>query len=204
MLATVNDLIAYSHRLANDLPGLRDSIVVDRPGCSQVEIAALVAALPDLPESYTSVATAVKLDGVAIGYFQLSPGVHGDGLAGKLIACNEPSITPMARRYRNHGVYQVASWEADSIAVAHASTTFNIGQIVKYNAGNPVVRPTVLADSFEQFLLMAGTLDEIRDKHGDNPPEAMSEFNTYLAPIVTGRKDDMAWTWKTIAEVVLS
>jgi hypothetical protein len=204
MLTTFNDLIAYSHRLANDLPDLRDSIVIDRPGCSQAEIAALVKALPGLPDSYTSVAKAVKLDGVAIGYFQLSPSSRGNGLADKLVACNDPSITPMASHYQTHSVYQVASWEADPIAVVHASTMFNVGQVVKYNTGNPVARPTVLADDFEQFLLVAGTLDEIRDKHGEDPAQAMNKFNAYLAPIVGGRKDDMASTWKTIAEVVLS
>jgi hypothetical protein len=204
MLTTFNDLIAYSHRLANALPDFRDSIVIDRPGCSQSEIATLMKALPGLPDSYTSVAKAVKLDGVAIGYFQLSPSSRGNGLADKLVACNDPSITPMANHYRTHGVYQVASWEADPIAVAHVSTTFNVGQVVKYNAGNPAARPTVLADDFEQFLLMAGTLDEIRGKHGDDPAQAMSKFNAYVAPIVSDRRDDMASTWKTIAEVVLS
>jgi hypothetical protein len=204
MLATIDDLIAYSHRLASGLPDLRGSIVIDRPGCSEAEIAALVKALPDLPDSYTSVAKNVKLDGVAIGYFQLSPGCRGNGLVEKLVVSNDPLSTPMASRCQAHDAYLVASWEADAVAVAHAATTFNIGQVVKYNIGNPMARPTVLADDFEHFLLIAGTLDEIRDKHGDDPAEAVGKFSAYLTPIVVGRKDDMAATWKMIAEVVLS
>jgi len=111
----------------------------------------------------------------------------------------------MAERYRQHGAYQVASWEADPICVAHTEGTFKIGQVVKYNTADPRARPAVLADSFEQFLLIAANLDEIRGRHANagEPTRALREFREYLTPLVAGRQDDMESTWTQIAGVVL-
>jgi hypothetical protein len=80
---------------------------------------------------------------------------------------------------------------------------FQVGTVVKYNVGNPAVPPVVVADSFLQFLLIAGNLQEISSKY-DDPGQALPEFKEYLAPLVAGRQDQMESTWMEIAHVALS
>jgi len=204
MIGNLDELVAYAERTANALPELSEEIRILRPGCPPDLIATLRETLPGLPESYLSVLEAIAIDGIAIGYFQLTPSSsQATNLADKLRGFNDPTLTPMAEHYRRHGVYQVASWEADPICVAHSDGTVKIGQVVKYNAADPTTAPVVLADGFEQFLIIAANLDDIRSKYGGEPARALDAFKTYLSPMVAGRQDDMESTWTDIATVVL-
>lgn len=206
MIASLDELIAFSRRLGEALPELRESIVIGRPGCSPEAVNALAKKLPGLPESYLSVIKTVRLDGIAIGYFQLSPSAfEGRDLTEKVVSANDPAHNPLAERHRKYGVYQVASWEADPIGVVHANGMFKVGQVVKYNIGNPGEKPVVLANGFDQFLLLAGSLDAIRDKHADtdDPVQAMKEFSDAAKRLLPS-DSDMASAWESIARVVLS
>ena len=204
MISDLNDLISYTEKLASILPQLSDEIRIYRPGCPSDVIVALRQMVPRLPDSYLSVVESIEINGVAIGYFQLTPTSSSKiNLAKKLREYNDPASTPMVQYYRRHGVYQVASWEADPIGVAYSDETFNIGQIVKFSAGNPARPPVVLADGFEQFLLIAANLDEIRGKFSDNSMHALRDFENYLGPLTADRRDEMYLVWKQIAKVVL-
>ena len=203
MIRDLDDLVAYTDQAANALPDLAAEIRIVRPGYPPDVIVALSQALPGLPKSYLAVVESIAIDGIAIGYFQLTPSSsRAASITDKLRSFNDPTVTPMAEQYKHHGVYQVAAWEADPICVAHADGAFRIGQVVKYSAGVPRTRPVVLADSFEQFLLIAANLDEIRANVND-PTRALGDFRTYLAPMTVGRRDDMESAWMQIANVVL-
>ena len=202
MIRNLDDLIGYTRKLGDKLPALRDSIVLERPGCTLEVANEIGEALPGIPESYLDVAKAIRLVGIAIGYFQLAPNSYnGTDLLEKLVDCN--STTAMRSRFDDDGVFQVASWEADPIAVVHRSGRHAVGEVLKYNAGNPEQDAAALANSFEQFLLLAGNLDAVRDKYADvdDPSEGIPEFEACLGEIASGR--DVS-AWKIIAEVVLS
>jgi hypothetical protein len=205
MIASLDELIAFTRRLGDALPELRESIVIYQPGCSPGAVNALARKLPGMPESYLSVIKAVRLDGIAIGYFQLSPSFEGRDLTEKVVSCNDLTHNPLIERHRKYGVYQVASWEADPIGVVYADGMFKAGQVVKYNIGNPGEKPVVLANGFDQFLLLAGNLDAIRDKHTDtdDPVQAMNEFRGAAKKLLPS-DSDMASAWESIAKVVLS
>jgi len=202
MIDSLDDLVRYSEEVAKASPLISKKVQIVRPGCQPEVVAALRQLLPGLPESYLSVAESIAIDGIVIGYFNLTPGLPRARITEKLRVSNDPVMAPMAERFRQHGVYQVASWEADPICVTHTAGMFEIGQLVMYNVGMPAEPPVVLADSFEQLLLIAGNLQEIGDKY-DEPARALGEFRAYLAPLVAGRKDDMESTWTQIAGVVL-
>ena len=73
-------------------------------------------------------------------------------------------------------------WRLTRYAWQHADGHFKVGQVVKYSDVLPAAPPVVLADSFEQLLLIAGNLQEIRDKRETS--RALSEFRAYLAPLL--------------------
>jgi hypothetical protein len=134
VITSLDDLVAFTRSLGDALPELRDRIVLHRPGCSSEAIIVLAETLPGIPESYLSIVRSLRLDGIAIGYFQLSPSAFcGRDLTEKLISCNDPDQNPLVEIHWKNGVYQVASWEADPIAVAHTNSSFKVGQVVKYN-----------------------------------------------------------------------
>lgn len=206
MIASLDELVAYTQTLGEALPELREAIVLRRPGCSQAAASLLAQRLPGIPHSYLTVARVINIDGVSIGYFQLSPSAYGGrDIAEKVIACNESAMNPLMKRHQKFGVYQVASWEADPICVAHAHGLFEMGQVVKYNIGNPTSEPIVLAEDFEQLLLLAGNLDSIRNKHSeiDDPTQALNEFKMCFTNILPTATSGMAYIWEAIAKVVL-
>jgi len=205
MIRNFDDLLAYTGTLAAASPEIAAETRIVRPGCAPHVIAALERALPGLPESYLSVLASLAIDGIVIGYFELTPSsALARNLVDKLQMFNDPDQAPMARYYRRYEVYHVASWEADPVCVAHADGTFRLGQIVKFNEADPTTPPILLADGFEEFLLVAANLDEIRALHVNRPARAADEFKAYLAPLVAHRQDDMLSAWIKIASVVLA
>jgi hypothetical protein len=207
MITSLDELVAFTRRLGAALPELRKRRVINRPGCSLEAVSALAEKLPGVPDSYLSVIKAIRLDGVVIGYFQLSPSAfEGRDLTEKVISCNDPVQNPLVEGHRIYRVYEVASWEADPIGVVHTDGVFKVGQVVKYNIGNPGERPVVLANDFEQFLLLASNLDAVRDKysHTNDRVQAMHEFREVVSKLLSSDMGKMASVWESIARVVLS
>ena len=73
MIRNFDDLAAYTDQAADALPELAAEIRIVRPGCPPDVLAVLRQALPGLPESYLAVMESIAIDGIAIGYFQLTP-----------------------------------------------------------------------------------------------------------------------------------
>ena len=203
MIRNLDELIRYSEQVANSLPLIANKVRIVRIGSQPGIIATLTQVLPRLPESYLSVVESIAIDGISIGYFELTPSAsHTMSLVEKLQIYNDPTFTPMFEYYQKHGVYQVASWEADPICIVHTDGKFKVGQVVKYNIDTPALAPMVLADNFEQLMLIAGNLQEISDKC-DEFEKALNEFKTYLDSLLDGCRNEMELAWTRIANVVL-
>lgn len=203
MISSIDELVAFTQRRAASVP---HRIGITRPGSSIEAVARVAKQLPGIPTSYLSVIRELALDRVAIGYFWLSPeGFPGRDLTERVIACNDPSQNPLEGLFRRQRVYQVASWEADPIAVVHAEGLFKVGQTVLYNSGNFEDTPEVIGNAFEDFLLLVGNLYAIRDKYGKTGgSQAMMEFEACLSHLVHQHQESIARTWKRVAEEVLS
>jgi hypothetical protein len=204
VITNLDELIAYSQKLAQDLPW--PHVALRKPGCSPQAVRALADHLPGMPRTYLYIVEAVHLDRVSLGYFLLYPPGYGEDLTEKLISWNDPAINPLTDMYREHGVYHVASWEADPIGVVHSEGTFKVGQVAMYNTGNLEERPVVIGNTFEQFLLLASNLDAIRKRSPrKSRPEALSDFEGCVQFILSPADRDIASTWKErIADEVLS
>jgi hypothetical protein len=213
MIQDINELVAYTEMLGDESPIIRDQVVIRRPGSPPDVIAAIAGALPGLPPGYFDVARRIDLVGAEIGYFRLSPG-SGFGLLDQLVSSNTQSETPMARYFQRDGVYQVAAWEADPIGIAFRPSRFAVGELVKYNIGNPPQAPVLLAGGYEQLLLLAVNLDAVRQKFSDPDEDrpldadeakmALSEFDSCLKALSADRYLQIQPAWQVIAEVVFS
>ena len=206
MINNLDELVAFTHRIAEKYPLIRDDIRLRRRGCDEDEIAQLLVRFPAMPESYLSVARFLDLNCATIGYFVLSPcSSPRTSLVQKLIECDDPILSPHTIRYRRDGVYQVASWEANLIAIVFEPGEFERGQLLLYHIGHPHLPSSILADNFKQMLLMAGTLDEVRDRYADanDSKWAIAEFKGDFQ-ILAGSSHEALWaTWQMIAEDVL-
>jgi hypothetical protein len=204
MINTLDDVVEYTQRRGKALPELRDEIVVTQPGCSDADMVQLTEVLPGLPDNYLSVIRRLKVNGVSIGSLGLGPfSSPAGGLVESLIEANEPGICPFSEYCQRDGVYWVASWEADPIGVAHAGSRFGVGQLVIYNIGNVDQPPRPLAEDFEQFLLLAATLQETSDTHRDDDTAdaALAEFRACAQQFT--KSDAILSMWDVIAGVVL-
>lgn len=201
MIQNLDDLVEFTERRGIQRPLLRDGIVIERPGCSQATIDKIRDFLPGMPTSYLDVVKAIRVEGIAIGYFELAPTSHkAADLAEKLLDWN--ANAGLHSRFEEDGVYEVASWEADPICAVYRNGDNDIGELVMYNVGNPIEPANVLANDYLQFLLLAGNLDAVRAQYADvdESAEAISEFEKCLAKLAPAK---YTATWKMIAEVVL-
>jgi len=201
MITTLDALIAFTQRRA-ELPY---RVALAQPGCAAEAMTQLAKRLPRMPNSYLSVIRAIALDHVAIGYFWLSPEAFpGHDLAERLIACNDPARNPLVDIFCRHGVYQVASWEADPIGVVYSEGLFKAGQTVLYNSGNFEETPEVIGKTFDQFLLLVGNLYAVRDTYGKTgSSQAFTAFEACLNQLVSPEHDNIRRAWNRIAEEVL-
>lgn len=202
MIFTLNDLIAYTHTQASVAPAtVADELRITRPGCTENELRCLSKALPGIPESYLSVIGSMNINGVVIGYFELTPGRGVTiNIVEKLSRFNDMSHgLPNISTHRD-GAYLIAKLEADPIGIIYRANRFEVGQVVLYEHDRPEALPGVLADSFEQFLLIAGNLDEILGSR-ESPDDwdvVYKRFGEYLEPFIAGRRDNMAATWARV------
>ena len=204
MIYNLEELIAFSKSRSYPSPLLRKISVFERPGCSVDEINAIKRALPGIPQNYLDIITAVELNDIEIGAFRLSPGPKGC-LVDKLIEANQESIYPIAARLHEDGVYYVAEFDADTIGVVYRNVLFKTGQIVMYASSNLEEQATVLAENYEQFLIITGNLYSIHYKYEevDDKSIGIPEFEACLECLLSNEQTDIKLAWKDIAIMVL-
>ncbi len=204
MLTTLLELAEFTERLGQSVPdSVRDRVVIRRPGCTPAEVAQLKAALPGLPESYASIIAAFDLRDVEIQYFELSiNSPRSLGFVERFIDRNDADNFPEMLRLAREGVYWVASFEADPICVAHKDADFRRGNIIWHQHDSPDSKGMLLADDFEEFLLILGNLCQISQRHDlDTEATAAAEaFDQYLRLLHT--EQQVMDAWKVVASIV--
>lgn len=205
MISSLKELIDYTEQAAAAYPRLADEIRIRWRAEPRRFASELGQQLPGMPRSYLAVLDALDFDGVTIGYFQLAPSCSpSKSLLQRLVDSNDPRVNPLAVEFRRLGVYQVAAWESDPICVARTTATDAAGSVtmMKTVVSAPSAEP--LAVDFEELLLIAANLDEIRQKcvSGVDSTSSVRQFREYLE-----RHSHcdlrMRETWFGIAEAVL-
>lgn len=183
MLTTLAELIAYSQALAERDPDTFADRVFRTPGLSSAQVTGLVKALPRIPQSFLSVVGGIDFTRVGIGFFSFGQVFSRvKGYVNSLIFFNDEAECPFCQYCHQDHAYLVAWCEADPVGLVHTDGPFKRDQILIYNVGYIEQPPTVLADNFTQLLLIAGNLDEIRDRYMDKhmSDTARAEFAAYL------------------------
>jgi len=208
MIVTFDDLVAYSKRMANQYPDLRQETEIRRPGCTEDEINEMAHDLPLIPCEYLDVVRELDIVGVFIGFFQLSP--HSAtrlGLPHALREENNSEIYPVAANARRQDLYLIGSWEAEPIGVVKSNGgCFPGGTVVMLSHDVTSAAPVPLAKCFRDFLLTAGNLDMVRGMEIDaqGPNGSLALFEAYLQRVPPNRSSEMIRHWRMIAEIVLS
>ncbi len=161
------------------------------------------AALPDLPDSYLSIIAEFDLSDVDMQFFELSINSPRTlGIVERFADRNRPDNYPEMVQLTRDGVYWVASLEADPIGVAHKSATFRRGNVIWYQHDSLNSQGALLAEDFEQFLLILGNLCQISQRHDlDTEATAAAEaFDQYLRLLRT--EQQVVDAWKVVASIV--
>ncbi len=163
MIETLEDLVVHLERVAEaePEPALAEELVLRPPGCSEGDVARLMALLPGLPESYLSVLRRFALGGVTIGYFVLSPPMGGnDSIVDALVLANGER-NAFSEETAERRLFIVAANESDWLCVAGEDAQ-HPGEVWRIDLGyGPEPLFSRVADSFEQLLIGAGRLDEM-------------------------------------------
>lgn len=191
-IKNLEEVKAYSLCVCDEFPEDKDRSDLTSP---LVDADALKAALPDLPLSYIDVARQVALHEKVVGYFSLWPEAFNKGtLMETLVAANSEG-SPFAEQLREIGAYQVASYEADPIGVVGEGEP-NRGEVFKLDTGNPSLKLSKIASSFEDFLLIAVSLDKAQME--DQGQEASDAF---LRDVQNFTNKEIAANWRVISEI---
>lgn len=202
----INNLHQLSHFVTNDLRETDDLIfqrpcMMHMPGADQREIDILQKKLPELPSSYLQVIKKYNLNGITIGYFCVSPfSYKPEGISFSLIKAHDDPFFPKAFLER-HKLYQVGSYNTDLVYVTTGTDQFANGEVLFVDEGFDIYNPQdsqvhPLAKDFEQFLIIAGNLNQVqREIHEDesNYEEKKQEFLDRLKHLGINEKYHDIW-----------
>jgi hypothetical protein len=169
MLNSLTELEAWTRKLGEQVPALAHEIVLSDGGLSSDDLKSVEKALNvRLPESYGRVACAKGLYGVSIGYFGLWPTFDsGEDLRRSLIRANTEGACA--------DLVWVARQEANPICIRTAGNA-DEGAVFRIDRmSSPEPRCDRIADSFEQFLLLAGNLQLLTTEPVESATDAMKE-----------------------------
>lgn len=199
MIQTLDELVALTEAVAATEPLIADDLRLRSPGCTPEEIDQLRSALPDLPESYLSVAARIALSYVSMNGLVVAPGrSNADDLLTRLTEANSPA-SPQWDYVEDYGLYEVAQYDGSLICVAREGTA-SAGEVVRvdYSWGgidNLVLHRT--AWTFEQLLLGFGRIKEqffAKRRGSEVIDEVLSSLRTDFCFDEEQMED---WTWFT-------
>jgi hypothetical protein len=198
MIQTINELQEYILKDADDF----DELMMTSPGCSKERIRDLKATLPGIPDSYTKWVEALNLNGISIGYFEVSPcSFHSEDMVANVIQGNEDGIM-FWDQMRQYHLYSIATTDDYGIFVATSSSSYREGEIIIIDEDIYAEEDTPekyihkLAKNFEQFLIAAGNLNQIHQEINDdnsNWEEKKAEFIGRLKTLGVSEEYHPAW-----------
>lgn len=200
MIETLDDLVEHTQRLAGRLPSLAEEVLLRSPGSSSAEVRRLLSALPGLPANYVDCLRRLALEGVSLGYFELAPPkARQSGLVDALIVANG-ELNPFLEELTKRALVSVASYEGDPLCVAVEGSE-RPGEVWRLDLGyGPEPLFSRVADSFEDMLIAAGRLDEMRATGAEGwlPVE---DFIESLDPF--DLDEEQLRNWRFFAEMAL-
>lgn len=189
MINNIKELQTYikeqEERLFNKFPdqSTKDMLNLSSLGCLRERIDLLKKQIPELPASYTKWLEKLNLNGVSIGWFNLTPSSkHPIDAVENVLEAYEETFFPREFMEKHH-MYQIGSNDVDMVCVTAGTDKFKNGEILFVEEGDPYepedsqIYP--LAEDFEQFLILAGNANQLAREIKDddsNRKEKEKEF----------------------------
>jgi len=172
------------------------------PGISNGQKVELVKLGVEFPSSYVNVIEKYNVYFVDLSWFSLSP--HPFGTKDLIDCLNRANCQdPFFPKefMEKHRMYQIGSYNTDLVCVTAGTGQFKEGEILFVEEGYDIYNPQddqihPLAKDFEQFLIVAGNLNEIhREIKEDNSnwEEKKNEFIERLRLLGVDENYHKAW-----------
>jgi hypothetical protein len=204
----INSISALQSRLLSnadlmDNPIFKSSYSMTSPGCSGNRLILLKKKIPNIPKSYTDVLSKYSLKGIEIDGFSLSPYRFDniDTVEGLIDAYEDPFFPK--EFMEKHRLYQIGSYNTDILCVTAGTDWFKEGEILYIDEGYDIYNPEdsqirKIARDFEQFLIVAGNLEEIHTEMGGDESlyeSKRQEFIDRLNKLGVDEEYHNAWLW---------
>lgn len=175
--------------------------IMDKPGCSKERIIFLKNKISNIPRCYLHIINSHNINGIDVGGFNISPYGNGnkDTVEGLLEAYEDPFFPK--EFMQKHKMYQIGFYNTDILCVTEGTEKFSEGEILYIDEGYDIYNPEdeqihPLAKDFEQFLIIAGNLDELHtEKQGDDDlyDDMKVEFLKRLEELGVDKKYHQMW-----------
>lgn len=180
MIKSLNDLVAYTNRLANRIPQIADEVAVKPQGLSKDALDTLARSLA-LPSMYIRCIQEVGVFGVSLGYFALWPTFNRSGdMVESLLSANSGSTAGEVAAREAH-LLVVGRQEANPVCVGSALSNRPDVVVLLDVMSSPIVESANISENFEVFLLLAGNLHEISFSHEESASNALDAINRCCA-----------------------
>ncbi|WP_447895915.1 hypothetical protein [Vreelandella sp. GE22] len=194
MIKNIDGLIKYTNMVAEQFPVIKDEVRITSPGCSFSEIEKIADKLPNIPTSYTDVASFICLSGISIGQLGLWPRPFGNSLVDAIITANCDNRNPHLNIYKAHGLIEVARLEANPICIADLKQNERSGQVYMVNvAADPDPFIIFLAYNYTDMLLLAANVHSICLENEDEPSTGLEKIRECLFAFGLGSSEQSFW-----------
>lgn len=171
----IKDMDDLKRKMKEDADEFSDALytkgfLIYHDGITDVQLSHLHEILPGLPESYIACLQGYNIFDVAVGYFDLTPVSGGaTNIVDSLVKAQSEEESFLPRAILDPlGLYWIGNNNNDTIYVAGKNSPYEEGEIVAihefiFDAQEKDYENyrLLLAKDFEQFLIIAGNLNEV-------------------------------------------
>jgi hypothetical protein len=182
-------------------PVFKREYMMKSPGCLYEKIIFLKESIPELPQSYINILGLYWVNNIVIDSFDISVRSYdNDNPVDGILDAHQDPFFPKEFMAK-HNMYQIGSYETDLICITSGTNTFHHGEILYVDEGFDIYDPQdeqihPLAKDFEEFLIIAGNLDEVHTEVGSNDSnyeEKKAEFLARLKDLGVDEKYYPTW-----------
>jgi hypothetical protein len=187
MIKNLNDLINYTHNYYKSLGSKEcfSRVLINKSSDSPQQLKEINEQLYFLPNTYLNVIKNIDITGACIGYFNLSPSsLKQEGIVQQILEAKEDPFFPN-EFIEKHRLHQVGFNNTDLIYVTSGTDQFKEGEVLFVEEGYDIYNPQdsqihKIARDFEQFLIIAGNMHQIREEINEDESNYDEKKNEFL------------------------
>ncbi len=203
MINNLDDLVLYTYQYFEQLGAKKhfEDVLISKANFKEIDLYEVDNRLSFLPKSYLNVIKKIDIAGSVISTFSLSlSSLRHENIIQQLLDARNDPFFPK-EFMEKHKMYQIGSYNTDLICVTAGTDQFTEGEILFVEEGYDIYNPQdnqihPITKDFEQFLIAAGNLHQVREEIADdnlNHEEKKNEFIERLRVLGVDEKYHKAW-----------